>query len=224
MSRVKIAGLALASMLVMGMALAGNATAGPLWLVCLNRGTEKGKFEESNCLTEGGTKSWESEPLHTKDKVRSVAFTLYMVDTKTALVISGMKCAKGGEGEGSVGPEGEGEVTSSKIEEPGKNCIGVGGCEQPELVEGIHLPWRTKLAEGSSEMARSTIEGTGGGAGWKIECKTALGSKTDECESEEGKPEEVLFLNEQTNGVLLVLSRFVGARKGKCTEGGKESG
>lgn len=57
--RLWIVVLCLATMLVAGMALAGNAAAVLLWLVCLE-GTGLTKYENSKCLKTSGTGKWQS--------------------------------------------------------------------------------------------------------------------------------------------------------------------
>jgi hypothetical protein len=230
MKYLKIAGLALASMLVIGMALAGTASAAvkPLWLACLEGNNPKDtKYLTNQCTTVGNNEDrWQSLAVKTPfDATRLLAFSLRLVDTKTLTGTSGTKCNMGGEGEGEIGNENEGEIKTAAVKEPKTNCEGIGGCEKNgvEEVNGIHLPWKTTLAEGPEEMAKGSLAGTGGNPGWKIKCKTILGSKTDECESETGKPEELTLLSGVTKGVLLILARFL-THLGLCKEGGKEAG
>ncbi|MGH2853211.1 MAG: hypothetical protein ACRDLF_03345 [Solirubrobacteraceae bacterium] len=147
-------------------------------------------------------------------------------DTKTALGVSEVRCNAGGRSKGTVGPGGKDEVTSAEVEKSKENCRGLKVCESESIkeVKAIHLPWKTELFETESAI-QDKIEGTGGGAGWKVVCSAAfVGERTDECEAETGKPEIATLTNAVTSGVLLVKGVFLNRRKAKCTEGGKESG
>jgi len=119
------------------------------------------------------------------------------------------------------------EVESIKVEEPEKNCRGLKVCEEKSIKEvtGIHLPWKTELFTTENKIY-DRIEGTGGGAGWKVKCKVPiLGERTDECESEESRRHEsVLLENVLISEKLLVLNTFLDEAHGHCSEGGKESG
>jgi hypothetical protein len=219
-------------MLVMGMAAAGTASAAPLWLLCLE-GTNANntKYEDSSCTKAKSTGKFESVSAPTKDAVNIVAFTLTLKDTKTILGVSEVRCDSGGRASGTVGPGGKDEVTSAKVEEPEKNCRGlkVCGTKEKEIkeVSAVGLSWKTELEETEGKI-QDKIEGagTGGsGAGWKVICNTIGGEKEDKCEGEAGKPLELATLtNVVSKAVLLVLGEFLHRAKGKCTEGGAESG
>jgi hypothetical protein len=226
MKRLKIAGLCLVSTITMGMALAGSAAAAPLWLVCLE-GSNLTKYSSNQCTTAESGGKWQSQGLTTTDKVVGTSFTLTLVDTKTALGRTVIRCDFGGEGEGTIGPGGGGVVETVKIKEPAKNCRGLeGGCESNKIeeVEGVDLPWQSTLFETEKEIIGRIEAGKNGEPGWAIKCKTVLGSKTDTCESEGGVWEEGRLENKLSGITLLVLGTNLKARKQKCTEGGAKSG
>jgi hypothetical protein len=101
MKHLEIAGLSLVSILVMGITLAGNASAAPLWLLCLPNA--KGKFLTPACLSAGEGK-WESESLGTRtDKITTLGMTVRFEDSKTLLGATVIQCGHA-VGEGIVGP------------------------------------------------------------------------------------------------------------------------
>jgi hypothetical protein len=228
MKHLKIAGLCLVSMIMMGMTLAGTAAAAPLWLVCLE-GPNLTKYSSNQCTKAESGGKWQSQELTTTDKATITSFTLTLTDTKTALGSTPVRCDSGGESEGTVGPGNTAVVKTAIIKSAGTNCRSLGGgCETGandiEGVEGRDLPWQTTLFEHEGKVL-TKIEADGNGEpGWAVKCKTVLGSKTDVCVSESGEDEEVELINEVTKGVLLVRGRFQTAKKADCTEGGKKSG
>lgn len=229
MKRLKIAGLCLVSIFVMGMAASTPALAN--WEGCLPGGAEPPtKYESSQCIKAKPTGSWEWKETSTADLIRVVYFTIELKDKGTPLQSTSVICTAGGEGEGSVGPGESGKITEAKVKAPATNCKGTGDCEASGITEvsGIHLPWRTKLSRNSGKVL-DTIENSGAGEpGWKIVCKSILGkTETDECESEgASKLEQVSFINELSNGGTeqLVLHIFSKAHKSKCSIGGAEEG
>jgi hypothetical protein len=228
MKRLNIAGLCLVSMLVMGMALAGNASAAPLWLLCLPNA--KGKFLDPACLKAGEGK-WESESLGTRtDKVVGVGFTIRMEDAKTSVGKTVVQCGHG-VGAGTIGPGNKALMTEVKIQAPKTECEAVeGGCKKGEVekIEGRNLPWQVEIFETEKKFL-TKIESTTSGKepGWAMECNTLLGSKTDVCEQEAGKPEFAELANKRSGPKeeeLLVLGTFEKKRHQDCSEGGVESG
>jgi hypothetical protein len=228
MKYLKIMGLCLVSMLVMGMALAGNASAAPLWLLCLPNA--KGKFLDPACLKAGEGK-WESESLGTRtDKVVLVGMTIRVEDSKTLLGKSTIQCGHG-VGAGVVGPGNLGLITEAKVNTPGTECESVeGGCKKGEVekVSGVNLPWQTEIFETEKKFF-TKIEATGSGKepGWEVACNTIGGKKTDLCAVEAGKPEIKELVNKKSGPKeeeLLVLSTFERKTMLKCTEGGAEAG
>jgi hypothetical protein len=244
MSRIKIAGLALASMLVMSMAVTGSASAALLWLVCL-KGVGLTKYENSKCLKSKetqtrGEEGWQSLGLLPGQSVtvKILALSIRLIDTKALVANSGAACLSPGSiGEGLIEPGGKGKILVAHYEKPETNCVGVGGCEAGgvKAVVGVNLPWRTEIFEGTEKLPLTKIlEGTekSGKPGWRVECESLLGPQTDTCEAEANKPAEVkLTFGEVTknpNGVeeLLVRGLFQedANAKADCSQGGKETG
>jgi hypothetical protein len=235
MRYLKIAGLCLASMLVMGMTLAGNAAAGPLWLVCLE-GPEKvapTKYTNHECNVAARNLEgvWQSLglPAGKSDTVRLRAFSLRLTDTKTAAGESSIECPGGGsKGWGLIENVKVGIIKVATVEEASKNCKRLsGGCEEGKIeeVNGIHLPWKTEIVEEGGELVSKIVADGNGEPGWEVRCHTLLGSKTDICETEgAANAERVKLLNGTTEGVLLVLAVFTQTHSAKCSEGGVGAG
>jgi hypothetical protein len=212
----------------MGMALAGNASAAPLWLLCLPNA--KGKFLDPACLKAGEGK-WESESLGTRtDKVVLLGVTIRLEDAKTSVGKSVVQCGHG-TGAGTIGPGNKGLITAASVAKPTTECEAVeGGCKKGEVekVEGRNLPWQTEIFETEKKFL-TKIESTVAGKepGWLVGCNTLLGKKTDECVQEEGKPEFAELANKKSGPKeeeLLVLATFEKKRHADCTEGGVEAG
>jgi len=231
MKSLKIAGLCLASMLVMSMALAGTASAALLWLVCL-KSTGLTKYKNSKCLeASGGAASeegWQSlgVPSGTSITVKLLAITLTLRDTGVGI---GVICfSKGSEGEGVIKSGGEGEIRVARIAKPEENCRSLAGCEAGTItkVEGVNLPWKQELIETESKSVGVIRAGSGGKPpGYAVRCSVAKLAATDTCEEESGHPESVELVNAVTTnpiGVeeLLVKSRFETRGHAKCTLGG----
>jgi hypothetical protein len=225
MKHLKIAGLSLVSMLVMGMALAGNVSAAPLFLVCLP--STKGKFLDPGCL-KGGEGKWESESLGNRtDKVVGLGMTIRMEDSKTAVGKTVIQCAHG-TGGGIIGPGNLGRITSAEIPNPRTECEAVeGGCKKGEVekIAAVNLPWQAEMFETEKKIL-SKVTGAGAGEpGWEVKCNTLLGSKTDVCIVE--KPEQAIAENKKSGPKEEELLIFgTGEKRGRqdCTEGGAESG
>lgn len=85
-------------------------------------------------------------------------------------------------GEGKVGAEGTGEVTSLSASE----CKSVKTCEAGTAsAKAVHLPWKTQLISAEEVTVRDKFSSGGGGApGWIIECKVLGANTTDECTGE----------------------------------------
>jgi hypothetical protein len=220
MSRLTTA-VALASMLVMSLMLAGTASAaGPLWLVCLE-GAGLTKYSSSQCNKAEAGGKWQSLGLLTSDTVRIVAFTLVFRDKeaseKANLLVT---CLAGGLGTGLIEPGNTAVIREAKVNEPSKHCAQLAGpCEKGEItkVEGIDLPWKQTLFETEKKFL-GKLEGDGNGEpGWAIGCKVGGLPIKDECKSEAGKPESLELINEVTENVLLIRGRFENAAKGTCS-------
>src|SRR5258708_18938797 len=188
MKHLKIAGLCLVAMLVMGMALAATASAAPgkpVWEGCL-KSAPGTKYESSACQKVGTTNEWGWEEIKNTDKVVSVGFTITLTDTGATGGSSKIQCFKGAEDEGSVGPGNKDRVEVARVKEPKKNCTRIeGGCKAGEVeeVEGANLPWQTEVFE--TEKMKITnltsIKGGGKEPGWKVKCNTLIASKEDTC-------------------------------------------
>ncbi len=217
---VKIAGLCLASMLVMGMALTGTASAAPHWLVCLaaHSGTTTTKWEDGQCSKALGTGSFEWSELTTTEAVRTKG-SLLLRDT-SSLIKAEIECS--GESVGSIGPAKYGRINEI-IVSPAQ-CRGIKNCTTVEKIKVVDLPWQTELDETEGRISQ-TLSSTGNGEpGWEVECLVGSNKINDVCSQEAGKPESVSLENKATGTELLVLATFQHLRKIKCSAGGKESG
>ncbi len=240
MKSLKIAGLCLASMLVMGMALAGTASAaGPLWLLCLEgkEGSAPTKYRTNQCdeAASGNAGKWESVGLAAgkSDTVMILALSLRLTDKEAGPLRekSTVFCPHPTEGWGLVEGPNLLLIKEAEVSSPSTECAIISGpCSKLEKIKGANLPWREELFETQKRIV-SKIEPDGNGEpGWAVTCKTALGSKTDTCLSRgPGTLEEVSAETEKeygrvTEGVLLVLGEFLNKGRAKCSEGGAESG
>jgi hypothetical protein len=221
----KIAGLCLASMLLLGMAITATASAAPHWLQCREgtAGVLPTKYTEHQCVEANqSTGKWEWQEVTGTEKVKSIG-TLKLTDKKASILgETSILCS--GTNEGSVGPSKFSRTTS--ITATSCTIEKAGGCESLiGLAKPIHLPWQGELIETENEVRNVIKEGTGGNPGWETECETLEGKKKDVCESEGAGKEEILNAeNKATSLLLLVLLRFLPRRKGKCSLGGKEEG
>jgi hypothetical protein len=82
-------------------------------------------------------------------------------------------------GEGKVGAEGKGEITSQLASE----CVSLKTCETgTATAKAVHLPWKTQLTGEEEIPIRDNLEsGEGGSPGWEIECKVFGVKIKDEC-------------------------------------------
>jgi hypothetical protein len=236
MKHLKIAGLCLAAMFVMSMAISATASAAGVWEQCSEGGTAT-KYSEHQCLKAEGTGKWQWNEVKETEGARILTMTLTLKDEKTLLGVSAIRCDHPSEegGEGSLGPKGIGRITKAEVKKPETECTVLeGGCKAGEIkiVKGVNLPWQTELFE-TEKSLQTHIEATTAGKepGWEVECNTIGGVKTDTCLQESGKPETITLVNvASTNSSgekeLLVLGTFLKktTSKAKCSEGGKESG
>ncbi len=229
----KITGLCLMSMsmLVMGMALAGSASAEPGWLLCSEGvNTSNTKYENSQCSKAKSTGKWESVAPAVPHTVRIVSFTLKLIDTETSVGKSTVKCnGKGSKGSGIIELASKGVVRVFEIENAKENCEAVeGGCKKGEVekVKGANLPWAIEMFETEAKSLTKIAKGPGaaGEPGWEVTCNTLLGTRTDTCTSNTGKEGSAELKNETAGGVLLVRGVLEKNLKASCTEGKKESG
>jgi hypothetical protein len=230
-----IAGLCLASVLAMGMALAGNASAAvPLWLLCLKgtTGVLPTKYTTNQCTmaASGNNGEWESVAIGNKsDTVRILALSLRWEDTKGELgaavkvkcnhltwigLISGRNLL--------LARQVNAEHPSTECEAEGTGFFKVCKASTLEEVEGVHLPWRIEFYEEKGGKYLGRIQPDAGGEpGWIVKCA----GQTDECSLSEGAGtlEEITSENKVTEGVLLVFGKFTEAHSGKCTIGGSKA-
>jgi len=232
MKFLKMVGLGLASAFVMAMALAGNASAVPLWLACLEGNTPTAtKYTSNSCgrVMSGSLPTrWQWNEVTATDKVRITGFTLSLTDTKAVGGSSTVRCTSGIELSGTVGPGRFDRIEMAKVSEAKKDCARVeGGCkaEEVESVEGRDLPWQTELYETEGKFFDKIGSGGKGEPGWEVSCNTLLGKQTDECESEGENFESAELVNKKTGlEELLVLGTLVGLHKFKCSQGGAGAG
>jgi hypothetical protein len=219
MKHLKVAGLCLVSMFVMSTALASNASAAPLWLLCLPFVNNPTRYDSNQCNKASGTGSWESVSIESKsDTVRILAFSLKLADTGTGTEV---ECPDPGtEGWGLIENTNKGLIKVAKVKEPKVNCkllkaaaLGCLTTNNLEEIEGVNLPWKTEIFE--TEFKKLTdIKNSGAGApGWKVRC----GGITDTCTEKVGEPEGIELSNEVTGGVLLVRGIFESKRKAHCS-------
>jgi RHS repeat-associated protein len=221
---LKLAGLWLAAVLVLGMALAGNAAAAPLWLVCLE-GSGLTKYSTNQCTTASSTGKWQSLglPSGKSDTVRLLAFSLRLEDTSVGVSI---ECPDAGTGWGLIESPNKSQIKVAEVKEPEKEgCKVLKGfftCKAGTLtnVKGLNLPWKTEIFETEKKNLTKILSGGGGEPGWAVTC----GGTTDECITESGGSESAELVNEVTSSVLLVSARFEATGKNKCSVGGKETG
>ncbi len=209
------------------------APAAPVWERC-SEGTEKEastKYSSNQCTKAESSGKWQWNEITGTEKIKGTVLTLTLKDLTAGPLKekSTVRCSKGGEEEGTVGPSYD-QVLIEKavVKEASKNCARVEGpCKAGEVeeVKGVNLPWWEEPFETEKKFL-TKIETSGEGEpGWAVKCATALGSKTDTCTSEgESKFEEELLENTVSSSILFVRATFKKAHKADCTEGGKESG
>jgi hypothetical protein len=225
---IKIAGLCLASMLIMGMALGSSASAALLWLVCLE-GSGLTKYESSTCLKASGTGKWQSlgVPAGGAITVKLTPISILLTDKDTAIGEVVANCSSGGSrGAGVIKANGEGEITVATYENPKANCKDEKkNCTEFTRVQGANLPWKIKLFVGTNGEPLSKIEAhTGGGPpGWEVTCKAII-EITDTCTSNTNEEEEIRFRNTLSATELLVTALFEESHLAHCTQSGKNTG
>jgi len=228
MRSIKIAGLALASMLVMGMALAGTANAAPLWLLCLPWTNSPTKYEDNQCTKANGSANpaWESVALGSKsDTVRLLAYSLVLTDSGTGISVH-CPDVPVHTGWGLIEKNSVLITKEAVVPEPEKEGCTLTGelltCKAGKLenVHGVNLPWTSEMFETEKKILSNVKGNEGKPPGWAVRCAEI----TDECLEEKEKPEFAEVLSGVTGGVLLVLLRFEEKHKAKCSIGGAETG
>jgi hypothetical protein len=226
-SIARTAGLCLVAMITMGMALAGNAFATPLWLLCLEGSASTSKYSSNQCTKTEAAGKWESVALGSKtDTVSIVVRTLRLTDKEAGTVIECNSSLEKDEGEGTISSNNKGQIIKAKINnaEVGSRCkiIKEGFCKKLEEVHGVNLPWNTTIEEVGGELV-TKIEASVAGKepGWAVKCSGVV----DECKSINKEYEEVTLSNVVTEGVLLVKGVFKKAHKAECSlNPGKRAG
>jgi hypothetical protein len=225
MKRLTLAGLCLVSMLVTGMALAGNAAAVLLWLVCLE-GSGLTKYSSNQCTEASSTGKWQSLglPSGVSDTVRILAFSLKLTDKHTGVEV---ECGDAGTGWGLIESPNKGLIKVAEVPSPSTACKVVKTvltCETKTLeeVKGANLPWKTEIFETENKNLTQIASGGSGEPGWKVKC----GGVEDVCTSKSTTElESAELANGVTKGVLLVLAIFEAKHKAKCTAlGGSNEG
>ncbi len=216
---LKLTGLCLVAVLSMSMALSATASASKqVWEQCSEGGSVT-KYTEHQCKAASGTGKWEWNEVAGTEEVR-IKGSLRLKDTKTLLGTLEIECYS--ESVGVVGPGKLGKITEVKI--TAAHCKAIKVCEEVKKAEARDLPWQIELYETEAkQFAKLTGDGSGE-PGWKGECKVVIGTQTDECLAESGKPESLLLENKLTSSELLVSAAFQHSRKFKCSQGGAEAG
>lgn len=238
MRSLKIAGLCLASMLMMGMAVAGTASAtADLWLVCLE-GVGLTKYSNSECNKAEAGGKWQSLGLlpGQTDTVRIVSFTLTLRDKNTIAGVSEIRCDGHGSAQGQIQEGGKGQVAAGEVENASTNChVLKGGCKEGEIkkVASVNNPWEITSEEKTGGKLKYLFlinpgNKEGKEPGWEVKCNTLLGEQTDTCTSPKGEPEhawgENVFTKEGTKETLLVLGEFARTVLATCSQGGAKEG
>jgi hypothetical protein len=195
---------------------AASAAAAPKWEArhCLNVGENKGKFENSECIKEGGKKEFEWGAwavLTATEKVTSSG-TLKLTDEGTGVTLT---CE--GTDEGTVGPEGKDEttkITATKCTSSNKSL-----CPEPATATALNLPWQTALEEPEAGKIRDKITTTAGTkeVGWEVKCNNGITDKCLAASSSTG------MKNNEANGT--VAAAFdAKTPKANCSIGGAAKG
>jgi hypothetical protein len=230
MKPIKLAGLCFVLMLVVGMVLAGNASALPSYRTC-QEGATGTKYKEAECEAAESTGKFGVGELESTEK--SVASgTLELADTKVPIVGEvSLKCT--GENLGKL--QAKRIALTEKIENI--KCVNVKGCENTPTAEVRNLPWKSEIIEVENEAKEKSLganlasEESGKEAGWKITC-TVLGVKGAEDECVTNKGLLTLLALRRTKGfftgttrwlILLEFLHFAG-REATCSQSKKETG
>jgi len=227
---LKTAGLCLASMLAMGMALAGNAAAALLWLVCL-KGSGLTKYTNSKCSEASSSGEWQSlgVPSGKEITVKISVISLLLKDSKTSIGEVVTNCPdEGSRGEMVIKANGEGEIRAFEYTAAGakKYKDEAGHCPEFTKVEGRNLPWITNSEEGANKEPLTTLKPhTGGGQpGWAISCKDIV-EVTDECRfAGTGEEEKFKLVNTRSATELLVAALWEEKSKIECSQSKEKTG
>jgi hypothetical protein len=201
---VKIAGLCLASMLVLGMAIASSASAAH-WLQCRENAGTGTKWTESKCSTASSSGKWEWRELETTEAVKTEG-TLILKDTNVVGKTVTVQCS--GTDEGTIGPKQFDRTTVVTT----ASCSNVENCGGTIKAKAVNLPWQTMLRTEANGEIRDEIvsEVAGKEPGWEVTC---TGVK-DTCEANTTTAME----NVQSKGVVNAIFDSKSA-KAKCSGG-----
>jgi hypothetical protein len=206
MKYVKIAGSCLVALLLMSMAMAATASAGPVWGGCA-KGAAGTKYTNEECDTSSSSGEWGWAELKNTEKstdtersaiVGSLRLKLTKVPVVGTVVIL---CSV--EGTGFTGPG-----KFSKTEKfaftcsPGENCEKIEG-----KVEALDLPWEEEAfeTEKSVLIAATHAKSETEGPGVKASCSVLGVKDTVECHAEKGRT--VLSTEIKFSGIF--VSRFL---------------
>ena len=208
---VKIAGLCLASMLVLGMAITATASAAPHWLQCREGSGTGTKWEDSKCSKIGSPNKWEWVELQTTEKA-TIEGTLHLTDKKGGLFGEQVVILCSGTGEGTIGPGGFDRILKIKA----SKCENEENCPGEITAEGVNLPWQTSLElVGGKIRDKITSEVSGKEPGWKVTCAGVA----DTCEA---NTTTAMENNQPLGSVDAVFDATSGTAK--CSRGGAGQG
>jgi hypothetical protein len=211
MKHLKIAGLCLVAVFAVSMMASATASAKPTWWTCAELTEPVGAFTDSLCTKKGkGKFEW----IQLKEKQTTTSSgTLKLTDINGNGKGKAVTLECTGTDAGTVGPEGEDEIT--KIEATECTVI-TGECPTPNA-KSVHTPWKTELREEVGGEIRDVLKSSGAGTpGWQVTC---AGIVKDTCEAEASTGLE----NKESTGE--VTGKFDGkTKKAKCSVGGEESG
>lgn len=153
---------------------------------------------------------------------------LLLEDTKASIRVD-VLCS--GKFVGSVGPNGEDEITlveSLTGEDEKFDCVAHEICNSglaTVTVLHIKLGWHSQIELMANGEILDVLSGnTEGEPGYKVECATFFGTFSDSCVAEKTTHEQTVL----TNGPTDVLGEFSETASitplGECTMGGKEAG
>ena len=166
MKYMKIAGPCLVALLLMSMAMAASASAGPVWEAC-EKAASGTKFTTSQCETASSSGEWAWAEIKGTEKSVSKG-SVSLIQEKVPIVETvEVECTL--KGEGSVGP-----AKYSRAEHTTFECKAGKNCEKLEkMVEAANLPWQEELYETESSVKSNISNGKTGkeGPGWRFTCK-----------------------------------------------------
>jgi hypothetical protein len=161
-----------------GFVTTATATAAPIWQEC---GTlEEGAFETSSCTKVVAVGSFEWQNVAESKEATSEG-TLEIADGKEG---PNIKCHESASG--SVGAEGEGEISSVTFTacEVTKTGSGESSCSKSKTptLKALDLPWHTALAEEGTAELRDSLTASGKGPGLELECTGEKAKVVSECD------------------------------------------